>query len=80
MGNLPLFCLGLDGDEYDELVNAIEYDGNSGLNEIEQRFLDKILASIEEQKARLLSDPSVQRNKAVVDNLNKVSELTSHRT
>jgi len=62
------------------LANAIEYDGNSGLNEVEQRFLDKILASIEEQKDRLLSDPSVQRNKAVVDNLNKVSELTSHRT
>ena len=79
MGNLPLFCLGLDGNEYDELANAIEYDGNSGLNEVEQRFLEKILASIEEQKDRLLSDPSVQRNKAIVDNLNKVSELTSHR-
>lgn len=79
MGNLPLFCLGLDGDEYDELANAIEYNGNSDLNEVEQRFLDKILASIEEQKVRLLSDPSVQRNKAVVDNLNKVSELTGRR-
>ncbi len=79
MSDLPLFCLGLDGDEYDELADAIEYGNSSELNDIEQKFLDKIIKSIGEQKDRLLADKVVQKNTKILGNLNKVDELLAFK-
>ncbi len=75
--NLPIFCLGLNEDEYDEIVNAVEYKSGEAneLNSTEKTILDKILASIRAQRDALLADPEVQRQHAVVENLKRVDEL-----
>ena len=77
--SLPLFCLGLDEREYDELLKSLEYTGSKELNEVERRFLEKILESIAEQKKKLLDDEIVTRNAELVGNLNKVDELIISR-
>ncbi len=75
--NLPIFCLGLDESEYDEIINAIEYkSGESNeLNPTESRILEKILASIRQQRDTLLADPEVRKQSGVVESLGRVKEL-----
>lgn len=77
LDNLPIFRLGLTEDEYDEIVNAVEYKSGetNELNEIEKKILDKILASIRKQRDTLLADLEVQRQHAVVESLGRVKEL-----
>lgn len=77
MKNLPVFCLGLDETEYDEIINAIEYKSgeSNGINFTERKILDKILASIREQRDALLTDPEVQRQSGIVESLRRVQEL-----
>jgi hypothetical protein len=77
MKNLPIFCLGLDEGEYDEIINAIEYKsgGSNELNPTESKILAKILDSIREQRDGLLADPEVQKQSGVVQSLGRVKEL-----
>jgi hypothetical protein len=77
LGNLPIFRLGLTEAEYYEIVNAVKYKSGetNELNETESKILEKILASIREQRDRLLADPEVQKQSGIVESLRKVQEL-----
>jgi hypothetical protein len=77
MSNLPLFFLSLDEDEYEKLVASIQYGERryTNLNDIEKKYINKILDSIEEQQKQLLDDKGVQEHPEIVSNLRRVDDL-----
>ncbi len=81
MSNLPLFFLSLDEGEYEELVGSIQYGERryAEPNQIEKKYIGRILNSIAEQQKQLLDDTDVQKHTEIVNNLHKVDELLRMR-
>ena len=83
IASIPIFCLGLDSEDCNALINNISYANKTDnptlktqtLNETEKEILEKLLASIREQRDQLMQDEDVKKHGAVIENLTKVDSL-----
>lgn len=74
INNIPIFCLEMKEEDYDELVNNIENtDGN--LNDAEIRVFDSLIESIREQKTEFENDKDISKQALLMNNLRKVTRL-----